>query len=105
MTSDPLWIVGSIEPPVTTKLAMPRARIPTKRSEKAKSTTMRAEIVILMAWVMSVVLLSCAWGWGGPLRDRPGGGLAGGAGELGRRVGDREVLRQRLHRVAGRGRQ
>src|SRR5437868_11866189 len=108
MTSEPLWIVGSIEPPVTTKLAMPSARMPTKRSEKAKSTTMRALIVILMARVMSVVLLSFRFAGGGgrsPWGGRPGGEVAGRAGELGRRVRDREVLGQRLHRVAGRGRQ
>ena len=59
MTSEPLWIVGSIDAPVTTNVARPIARRPTKRSEKAKSTTMSALTVILMAAVMVVVLLSC----------------------------------------------
>src|SRR5438067_8563893 len=108
ITSEPLWIVGSIDPPVTTNVARPIARRPTKRSEKVKSTTMRPPTVILMAAVMVVVLLSSKRkeGEGRSLAGPPPDGeLASGAGELCRRVGDREVLGQRLEGVVGAGRE
>src|SRR5438067_10727716 len=103
ITSEPLWIVGSIDPPVTTNVARPIARRPTKRREKVKSTTMRPPTVILMAAVMvSCSFLQAQEGEGRSLAGPPPDGeLAGGAGELCRRVGDREVLGQRLEGVVG----
>src|SRR5260370_34899625 len=38
ITSEPLWIVGPLAPPGTTKGAMPRARIAANRTEDAEST-------------------------------------------------------------------
>src|SRR5262245_56368468 len=91
MTSDPFWMVGSMEPPVTTKVAIPSVRIATMDMQIAKSPTVRTSETIFPAVLTAVSPI--------PTLE-----LSSGARELRGGVGDREVLRQALERVACRGR-
>src|SRR5947207_1652812 len=89
ITSAPLLMAGSIELPVTTKVPMPSVRIARSPRQLAKSTTASAIEQMCPIFLTVVLLLSA---------------LAGCARELRRRVGDGEVLREALERVAGRRR-
>src|SRR5256885_1815469 len=87
ITSAPLLMAGSIELPVTTKVPMPSVRIARSPRQVAKSTTARAIEQMCPIFFTAVLPLSV---------------LAGRACELRRGVGDGEVLREGLERVAGR---
>src|SRR6266545_2077596 len=107
-TSDPLWMAGSIEAPVTTKGLRPVSRRYTKATQRAKSTATRRAERTVPIWLRIFFIVRapffCIWETAGAVRSagppRPEGDLLGRPSQLGRGVGDREVLRQVLVRVA-----
>src|ERR1043166_993284 len=111
-TSDPLLMFGSIEPPVTMRVCMPRTRIAANAAQRAKSPVMQAAErivprILFISVLLSLSVFRSALKGGdrdGPIPGGPprsGGDLLGGTSQLRGGVRDREVLREALEGVTG----
>jgi len=56
-TSDPFWMLGSIEPPVTTKVERPETRIAAKARQSRKSTA-KAIVERMFPRFLAITVLS-----------------------------------------------